>query len=275
MNLLELLRSRKNFTATEIKIADYILQHSREITKMSVNALAQETFSSNASIIRLYRKLGFSGYREFQIALSVSSSMQDEKTVKDSAGMITYDKITVPVLPLLGEAFTQAALECPRMVSETALVCAAEWIIHADRVYLYGTDCFSVLALGQMLSEFGIPAVIPDMSCGNKFCYGSFSNDVALLMPHSTEFVQKMFKASAPMRESGCRVILISPEISCDDADLIIYVPKAGKDFPAYIQTACLQTVFFYVMSALRCYILDALSSSGRIPSEKETDMQS
>lgn len=88
MDILEKLQAKVGFTGTEIKIADYILERSHQVSGMSANALARETFSSTASVIRMCRKMGLSGYREFQIALSVGLSKKAgvEKPGHRSAG---------------------------------------------------------------------------------------------------------------------------------------------------------------------------------------------
>ena len=65
--LLERLQERSGFTKTEIRIAQYLLEHGLEVKDASVEELAELTQTSSASIVRLCKKLGMSGYRDFRI----------------------------------------------------------------------------------------------------------------------------------------------------------------------------------------------------------------
>ncbi len=45
-----------------------MFQNDSELEKMTIKELAANTYSSNATIIRMCHKLGFSGFRDFKIA---------------------------------------------------------------------------------------------------------------------------------------------------------------------------------------------------------------
>ncbi|KGO22234.1 RpiR family transcriptional regulator, partial [Oenococcus alcoholitolerans] len=70
MLLIDKLRSKENLTTTEKKIVNYILDNLDEIPAMSVEQLAKKSFSSHSAIVRLSKKLGFAGYKEFRLELS-------------------------------------------------------------------------------------------------------------------------------------------------------------------------------------------------------------
>ena len=69
MTILEKLEAMEDFTYVERKIARYILEHKDDVGEMTISGLAAAAYSSNAAIIRLCRKLGAGGYREFRIQL--------------------------------------------------------------------------------------------------------------------------------------------------------------------------------------------------------------
>lgn len=54
---------------TERGILSYILSHQQEVAGSSVQAVAQRTFTSTSSIMRLTKKLGFSGFAELKYFL--------------------------------------------------------------------------------------------------------------------------------------------------------------------------------------------------------------
>lgn len=53
------------------QIAKYILEHPQEVVRMSISHLAMESGAkSEASIVKFYRALGFSGYHDFKVSLA-------------------------------------------------------------------------------------------------------------------------------------------------------------------------------------------------------------
>ncbi|WP_051503659.1 MurR/RpiR family transcriptional regulator [Alkalibacterium sp. AK22] len=66
---LNKLTSGKKLTAMETDILTYIIAHISEIQDMGVRAVAKETFTSPASVIRLSKKLGYSGFTDMYYSL--------------------------------------------------------------------------------------------------------------------------------------------------------------------------------------------------------------
>lgn len=68
--VLEQLKEQQNFTQTEKRIANYILQDLSKIPVIYIEDLAKVTYTSHSAIIRLCKKIGFNGFRDFKIAIS-------------------------------------------------------------------------------------------------------------------------------------------------------------------------------------------------------------
>lgn len=62
--ILDSLRNSASFNETDRAIATYLLNHTGDLKTLTMAKLAQETYTSNATIIRFCKKLGLSGYRE-------------------------------------------------------------------------------------------------------------------------------------------------------------------------------------------------------------------
>lgn len=56
----------RQFTCSEAQVFDYIQKHTSMAEHMSIRQLASACYTSTGSVIRMIRKLGFSGYAEFQ-----------------------------------------------------------------------------------------------------------------------------------------------------------------------------------------------------------------
>lgn len=70
MNLETLINQYySKLNENDLHIANYMMQNKESIKQMTITALAQETLTSKSSVLRLTKKLGFSGFSEFKYAL--------------------------------------------------------------------------------------------------------------------------------------------------------------------------------------------------------------
>ena len=92
-------------SSAEKLIVRFILEHPKEASSYSIHQLAGAAFSSSSTIVRLCKKTGFSGYKEFQKALiaemtireqsedAKSEEIQREDKLEDLIAKITYKNI--------------------------------------------------------------------------------------------------------------------------------------------------------------------------------------
>lgn len=68
--LLRLNECRDSMSATERSVADYLLSHEGEAMGLSIHQLAEKTFTSPSTVIRMCQRIGFRGYKEFRQAVT-------------------------------------------------------------------------------------------------------------------------------------------------------------------------------------------------------------
>jgi hypothetical protein len=56
----------RQFTCSEAQVFDYIQKHTSMAEHMSIRQLASACYTSTGSVVRMVRKLGYTGYAEFQ-----------------------------------------------------------------------------------------------------------------------------------------------------------------------------------------------------------------
>ena len=66
-------RDYYHLTGAEKMIADYVTLHQQECQFMSISQLAEETEVAEATVSRFCRRLGYSGYNAFKLALAGST----------------------------------------------------------------------------------------------------------------------------------------------------------------------------------------------------------
>lgn len=74
--LIHKLKKQEDFSSSEKEVANYILEHPKEIINMSIREIAKKTYSSPTTILRLCRKVGMKGFQEFRIAFNTEMSSE-------------------------------------------------------------------------------------------------------------------------------------------------------------------------------------------------------
>ena len=69
MDLSKIIEN-KGLTETEVKVLNYIIDNIEDVNKLGVRGIAKNNFTSTSTIMRLSKKLGYSGFLEMQYNLS-------------------------------------------------------------------------------------------------------------------------------------------------------------------------------------------------------------
>ena len=78
--LLKIKAIFNDFTPVEQKVAEFILENPSKVPAMSIKELAVASKSSDASVMRFCKALGFSGYRSFIVGLTLAIADNEEDT---------------------------------------------------------------------------------------------------------------------------------------------------------------------------------------------------
>lgn len=123
MNLKTLMQKhQKNLSEMDWSILGYILENEQEVMGLSIIELGGKVHSSKSSILRLTKKLGFSGYSEFKYFMRQSKQNNIGTTGTDLIALQTKD--------------IENTVKLAQQTDFTAF-CAA--IQHANTVYCYAT----------------------------------------------------------------------------------------------------------------------------------------
>jgi len=77
--LIKIREMRDSFTPVERLVGDYILENTAEIPHLSIKELAQASKTSDASVLRFCKTMGYSGYRNFIVSISAAVGSRDDE----------------------------------------------------------------------------------------------------------------------------------------------------------------------------------------------------
>lgn len=222
-------------STTEKAILDFVLEHPRAAVEMTVHQLADKTYTSAASVIRMCKKNGFAGYKEFIRALvyelalreNTQSEVQKEVTPVDSLEDIV-DKITYRNIISLEE--TKNLLDLS-VVNECISL-----LYSCDNVALFGIGSSLLVAKDAQLKFMRLNkrcSVNDDWHVQLLTARNMRPEDVGIILSYSGQTIE-MVECAKAMKANGVKIISItkygrSPIV--DICDFNIYVSASESTF--------------------------------------------
>lgn len=207
--------SLKNYfnhsSETEKLIIKYLLKNPENVVDLNIYQLSEKTFTSPSTIIRLCKKVGFKGYKEFHSALiyeiAVKKSADEERCKmikKDDDLKAIIEKITMKNISALDNT--------KKRIDIDVLQKCVEEIDKARNVCLFGVGASLLVAKDAYLKFLRI----------NKSCYinddfhaqivqakNMDQSDIAIIVSYSG-LTEEMIKCANIIKETGAKIIVIT-----------------------------------------------------------------
>ncbi len=255
MSIYEKCKKSEDFSETENQILQYLFQNDSELEKMTIKELAANTYSSNATIIRMCHKLGFSGFRDFKIAFVKETENHKLITNKiDYSFPFQIEESTAAIAQNMYSLFK----ECMDMVHSRLdlqiLDQMAKTIEDSQRTFLFGVGD-TQLTIRSFINKGAKINFFPILASENNeqyyICKHINLNDCAMFITYggrhaSFDYCVKM------LRRKGVKVMVLTGNPNCFIArhsSYCITIPDMEKE--AKIATFYSQMVFQYILNLL------------------------
>lgn len=141
--LMKLSALRSGMTTSERKITDTILKAPREVIHLSITGIAQQANVSDATVVRLCKRLGMQGYQELKLTMAqelvTSTDRIYEDVQEDDTTDIVLDKVFLA---------TKRALEYTlSVIDRRQFEGAVEAIAKAGKVFIFGCGNSAAVAM--------------------------------------------------------------------------------------------------------------------------------
>jgi len=263
--IAEMQSAYSDFTNAEKRISDFILKDPSKVIHLSIQELAKESGVSESSIVKFCRKLGYTGYTDFKIALAQNVVLQKEYIYEG----VEIEKGVPEIIDKVFNAAIRSLSDSLKILNPAEVEKAADSIIRAKKVALYGVGTSAPIAeiMCHRLLYIGINSVFfPDPHLQVAVALTLNSEDVAVAICHSgrTEDTLRAVKAA---KKQKAKIICItnyadSPIASLSDIRLI----TSFKEFDFRVPSILARVV--------QLAIIDAIYMSIALKSQEQTIRQ-
>lgn len=157
-NVLESIREKKvNLRASEEKVANYVLTHWQEVLHLPITEFAERVGVSEATVVRMCKKMGFRGFQELKITLAMEK-IQPVKTLHQA---VQEGDDLETILKKVFSANIRAMEATLNILSIKELGRAISAILSARQLQIYGVGGSGPVALDAQhkFMKTGIPTV--------------------------------------------------------------------------------------------------------------------
>ncbi len=210
--ILKIKEMFNDLTATEEKIADYILANREKVTQLSVKELAEAADSSPASVVRFCKKINYQGYQDFKIAL-----IKDLQESESSQKVKVYDDIAVDdqveeIMEKIAHDNYKVIKNTIDLLSVSEIEKAVKAIENAKNVYIFGIGASGLVAKDLQYKLMRVKKTViyySDTHAQLSSAANIESNDLAIAISYSGQTIE-VYEALKTAKARGAETIAIS-----------------------------------------------------------------
>lgn len=281
MALLNALKHKSGFTDTEEALADYILEHTDEVAEMNISVLSSSAHTSNAAVVRLCRKMGLDGYRDFRITLARELERARSHVLDVNPDKPFIEGTNTPdILSSIAALSRQAIDASYAMVSASSVRKAARLMQGARRIAFYaiGDTAVTVEGFSNLLLKLGIVCINGiQHDDANVVTQMLDARDLAIVVSHSGGLIDYYPSVIKTLRERGCKMVLITANQEMESrlvgTDCVVMIPE-GETRSGRVATFFSQECIRYVLNCIysEVFALNWQENADRIDRYSKTD---
>ena len=222
--LLRLRECSQRFSSTERGVAERILSDPQLVVDLSIHELAQKTFSSPSTIVRMCSHTGFSGYKEFRRAVTYELARREQTRQNEQKDIQRSDSLE-QIIDKITYANILSLEETRDLMDVSILRAGAEVLRRARVIYLFGLGaslCAAKDAYLKFLRLNKLCVINEDWHSQLVQSCNATDQDAALVFSYSgvtTEVIECMRN----LKKNGTPIIAITRCVSSPDSDLADY----------------------------------------------------
>ncbi len=190
MEIIKKLKEiRVSENGTKKAIADYILNQKEKILYLSMQSIADQTYTSKASLFRFATSLGYSGWKEFIIDYLKEQNYVDS-SFKNVDPNLPFNNLnsTFDIVKQLTEIQVESLQDTATKLDLESIDQAAELIVNAQgKIYLFGISPNNLIGnlFKRKMESIGYPVVVAPSDESGMIASLMKQGDCAILTSYS------------------------------------------------------------------------------------------
>lgn len=249
----------KSLTATEQRIASYIIKNPQKVISMTISQLAKECESVPSAVNRMCKSVGEEGFSKLKIKLAVDIAKQYRE---ENLPSIEENPDAKTVFAHVFNSGTQTLENTLKMLDFDKVTEIAEKIANARRTLIFGVGTSKIIAedAAYRFSQLGIEAyAYSDILQMNVMAMNMKKGEIAICISHSGN-TKTTVEAMHHAKSAGAETVALSSfseSILCRESDYAVTVYADEENYPieavsARIAHMCVIDAFMMTLATLK-----------------------
>ncbi len=248
----KIISMQASLTMSENEIAQYVIQNPKKVVNNTITNIAKSTGTSEASINRFCKKLGYKGFNGFKLALAQETfyqSMQsemDEQQPDGTIGSVLQD-------------YTNLLVSTSAMLDADVLERAVECMCEAKNIFILSFDNTMVVAqdLRYKLHLVGIHAIDVHLMSSVKIFPANVREGDLIIVIVPSLLMKDIYQAVAVCKERGAKILTITSYDSPKLSNLVDYKFVTSDKIAAQNSIGLSNNLaFLYTADVIYCALL-------------------
>lgn len=209
--LTRLQEYEKHASAAEKGVVTYLLKEPEIAGGLSIHKLAEKTFSSSSTIVRLCAKLGFDGYKDFQKSLFYELALRKESDIRRMEEIRKEDSLEEIVNKVTYKNIISLENSL-KLIDVPVLEKCVELLCKSRTIYLFGMGASMLVARDAYLKFLRLHKsclMSDDVHAQLLQAMNMDKDSVAIIISYSG-LTQEMIACAKEIRKNEAPIILIS-----------------------------------------------------------------
>ncbi|GAB6990199.1 MurR/RpiR family transcriptional regulator [Paenibacillus pini] len=146
-NILIKIRDMKHsLTPVEKLVAEYVLENLEEIPHLSIKNLAQQAKTSDASVLRFCKTMGYTGYRSFIVSISASLGSMEEETRDQYTDIQPGDELPV-IISNISRNNIKSIEDTLSVINKNEIARAVKMLRQSNRIAFFGIGASGLVGI--------------------------------------------------------------------------------------------------------------------------------
>lgn len=144
--LIKIRDMKESLTPVERLVAEYILENLEEIPHLSIKSLAQLTKTSDASVLRFCKTMGYTGYRSFIVSISASLGSMDEEQKHQYTDIQPGDDLTT-IISNISRNNSKSIEDTLSVIDKNEIARAVKVLRECKRIVFFGIGASGLVGI--------------------------------------------------------------------------------------------------------------------------------
>ncbi|MDY3196571.1 MAG: MurR/RpiR family transcriptional regulator [Paracholeplasma sp.] len=239
--MLNMLKYKEDLSMAEKVVLDYLIEHKEDLKDFGIEKIAEAAYTSPASVVRMCKKLGYKGFKDFKIDFILANAKVEIPEGSEYSDVILTKKFNTGKTAI--ENNIRVLEDTLKLYNEEVVEEAAQVIMNSRKILIFGKGSSYIVCkdLEMKLRRINKFAIAQGES-HEQLIDASFINqrDVIIFISNSGK-TKEIISAALLAKENKAKIIAITKlgtSILADLADICIYTSSLESEFRSAAMTS-------------------------------------